>query len=250
VIGIEMIARRRLQGAAADLASVLIVLIAAGGALVYVAVAPSPGTTNQFDASAAVGGLDHASFEVDAGAATITVTAGALGGDLYRAHVQYSGAKPEIKLDRSNGAVLISQSNSFGTFQSRRFVLDMQINSSLPWKTQTNSGASTETYKLASAHVASIEVNTGSARVDITLGKPVGIVPISINGGALTVHLHRPPGSGASVMVSGGAVSLDFDNKHSRTVGSVTESTQAGPDMYKVEISGGACTVTMDASAA
>jgi hypothetical protein len=86
--------------------------------------------------------------------------------------------------------------------------------------------------------------------VDITLGKPVGIVPISINGGALTVHLHRPPGSGASVMVSGGAVSLDFDNKHSRTVGSVTESTQAGPDMYKVEISGGACTVTMDASAA
>jgi len=41
-------------------------------------------------------------------------------------------------------------------------------------------------------------------------------------------------------------VSLDFDNKHSRAVGTVLEATQIGPDMYKVDITGGACTVTMD----
>ena len=184
---------------------------------------------------------------MNVGAATITLTgSSSLEGDLYRAHIQYSGAKPEVKLDPSSGSVQISQGNGLGTFQSRGFILDIQINSDLPWTIQTNSGASTETYRLATAHVGSIEINTGSARVDITLGRPAGIVPISVNGGALTVRLHRPPGTGASVMVSGGAVSLDFDNKHSRAIGSVRQATQIGSDMYKVEVNGGACTVTMD----
>ena len=251
VIGLELIARRRLQGNRADLAAVLIVVIAAGGALAYAALAPNPGTTNETDLKDTVGSLDHASLAVDAGAATIKLTAsGSLGGDLYRAHLQYSGAKPAVNLDRSNGTLRIDQSNSFGVFQSRRFVLDMQINSSLPWTMQTNTGSSTETYNLATAHVGSIEINSGAARVDITLGRPAGVVPISINGGSLTVHLHRPAGTGASVMVSGGAVSLDFDNKHSRAIGTVREVTQIGPDMYRVDVNGGACAVTMDVSAA
>ena len=42
VIGLEMIARRRLQGAAADLAAVLIVVIAAGGTLVTSPWRPTP----------------------------------------------------------------------------------------------------------------------------------------------------------------------------------------------------------------
>jgi hypothetical protein len=251
VIGLELLARRRLQGAASDIAAVLIVLIAAGGALAYVAIAPNPGSTHQLDTSAPVSGLDHASLELDVGAATITLTgSSSLEGDLYRAHIQYSGAKPDVSLDRHDGSVRIEQGNSFGTFQSRRFVLDMQINSSLPWTIQTNTGASTETYKLASAHIGSIEINTGAARVDITLGRPAGIIPVSINGGDLTVHLHRPPGTGASVSVSGGSVSLGFDGKHSGTFGSVKQATQLGPDMYKVEVNGGRCAVTMDASAA
>jgi hypothetical protein len=249
VIGLELIARRRLQGFAADLAAVLIVVIAAGGALAYAALAPNPGTTHLNDTSDIVGSLDHAALSVDAGAATLTLTASsALGGDLYRAHIQYSGAKPEVKLDRSNSSLRVAQGRSFGAFQ--RFVLDMEINSSLPWTIQTNTGSSTETYNLASAHVGSIEINTGAARMDITLGRPAGIVPISINGGSLTAHIHRPPGAGASVMVSGGAVSLDFDNKHTRAIGTVKEATQIGPDMYRVEVNGGACSVTMDVSAA
>jgi hypothetical protein len=247
VIGLEMILRRRFHGGTADLAAVLIVLIAAGGALIYVAVAPNPGTTNELTTSGSLESFDHASLEVDVGAATITVTGStSLESDLYRAHIQYSGARPEVRFDRSNGTVQISQGNSFGTLQSRRFVLDMQISSSVPWKIQTNSGASSETYKLATARVSSMEVNTGSARVDITLPRPSGVVPITLNGGALTVNLHRPLGTGASVNVSGGAVSLDFDNKHSRAIGSVGEATQTRPDMYRVEVNGGACTVTMD----
>src|SRR5258708_39207531 len=42
VIGLELIARRGLQGATADLAAVLLVVIAAVGALAYIALPPIP----------------------------------------------------------------------------------------------------------------------------------------------------------------------------------------------------------------
>lgn len=250
VIGLELIVRRGLPGSAGDVAGVLIVLLAAGGAVAYVALAPNPGATHKLDASAPVGGLDHASLEIDVGAATITVDgSGSLEGALYRAHIEYSGPKPDVNLDRSNGNLQISQGNSsFGVFQTRRFTLALQLNSSVPWTVRANGGASTETYKLANVHVGSIEINTGASREDITLGKPSGTVPITINGGALTVHLHRPAGSGASVRVSGGALSLDFDGHQNHAIGSVQEATGSQTDMYRVEVSGGACNVTMDAN--
>lgn len=40
VIGLELIARRTLHGTAVDVATILILLIAAGGALIYISVGP------------------------------------------------------------------------------------------------------------------------------------------------------------------------------------------------------------------
>lgn len=251
VIGLELLARRALPGQNGDVAAVLIVLLAAGGAIAYVFLAPNPATSGKVDSHAALGNLDHATLEIDAGAANITVTGtSSLEGDLYHATISYSGPKPEINLDRSNGSLTISQGNTgFGVFQTRRFTLDLQINSSIPWTISSNGGASTEAFNLASVPLKSMDINTGASREDITLGSPSGVVPITINGGALTVNLHRLAGTGASVTVSGGAVSLNFDGRQSHAIGDLQESTGSGTDMYRVEVSGGACTVTMDAKA-
>jgi hypothetical protein len=251
VIGLELLARRALPGQNGDVAAVLIVLLAAGGAIAYVALAPNPTTSGKLDSHAALGNLDHATLEIDAGAANITVTGtSSLEGDLYHATVSYSGAKPEINLDRSNGSLTISQGNTgFGVFQTRRFTLDLQINSSIPWTITSNGGASTETFNLASVPLKSMDINTGASREDITLGPPSGVVPITINGGALTVNLHRLAGAGVSVSVSGGAVSLDFDGRQHHAIGSADDSSGSGADMYRVEVSGGACTVKVDTAA-
>jgi Domain of unknown function (DUF5668) len=251
VIGLELLVRRGMPGQAGDVAAVLIVLLAAGGAVAYVALAPNPGATNKLDSSAAIGNLDHASVEIDAGASNITVTgSSSLEGDLYRSHITYSGPKPDVNLDRSDGSLTISQGDSgFHVFQSRRFTLDLQINSSVPWTINSNGGASTETYRLASVPLRSMEINTGASREDITLGRPSGVVSITINGGALTVNLHRPAATAASVSVSGGALGLTFDGRQNHAIGNLQQSTGDQADMYRVEVSGGACTVTMDASA-
>jgi len=252
VIGLELLARRGLQGTAGDVAAVLIVLIAAGGAVAYVALAPNPGTTHTLDSSATVGNLDRASLEVNVGSARISMDGAAAEGELYRAHIEYSGPKPDVSVDRSTGKVEISQTNnSFGVFRSRNFILDIHLNPSLPWNIVGNSGAATDTFQLAHVNVRSIELNTGASREEITLGKPTGIIPITVNGGALTVHLHRPAGTAASVRVSGGAVSLDADGQQHRGIGSESwESAGYGgaTDAYRVEINGGACTVGIDTS--
>jgi len=253
VIGLELVVRRSLQGASAEIAAALIVLVAIGGAAAYVALGPSIPTGFQtLDASGKIGSFDHARVQVDAGGTTITMQgSSSLGDDLFRAHIEYSGRKPDVSLDASSGDVHISQSNTSGFFfQSRRFALTLQLNSSVPWKIAVNSGASSDAFMLSTVRVARIDVNTGASKEDITVGDPSGTVPININGGALTVNVHRPPGAAASVSVSGGAASLSFDGRQSKAVGTLTAQTSDydhASDRYQIQVDGGADTVTVDA---
>lgn len=253
VIGLELITRRVLQGLTRDLAAALIVLLAAGGAVAYVAVrGPVSDGTRTMDASDTVGSLNQATLDVDAGVATMTVEgSSALGSDLYRAHIQYAGTRPEVSLDRSNGNLRIFQNNDLRFFVSRRFVLDLQINSAVPWNVSTDTGSTNDTLKLSAIKVGSIALNTGASRTDLTLGRPTGVVHISVDGGAISLRMHRPSGSEAYVHVSGGAVSLDADGRQFRGVGDETWQSNGyvgAADAYQVEVSGGASTVTVDTS--
>jgi hypothetical protein len=121
----------------------------------------------------------------------------------------------------------------------------------VPWKIAVNSGASSDAFMLSTVRVASIKVNTGASKEDISVGDPSGTVPIIINGGALTVNVHRPPGAAASVSVSGGAASLSFDGRQSKAVGTLTAQTSDydhASDRYQIQVEGGADTVTVDAT--
>jgi hypothetical protein len=254
VIGLELVVRRAVQGQAAELAAALIVMIAIVGAAAYVALGPAiPTGTQTLNTSGKVGSLNHAAVTVDVGAANVTMRAGTSNDDLFRAHIEYSGPKPDVSLDQSSGELHIDQSNASGFFfQTHRFVLDLQMNPSVTWKIAVNSGASNDTFKLTGVHVASIELNTGASHEDITLGSPSGAVPITINGGALTVILHRPSGVAASASVSGGAVNLSFDGRQAHAIGSLAAQTgdyNGATDRYQIRVDGGASNVTVDTSA-
>ena len=255
VIGLELMNRRVLQGPRRDLATALIVLLAVGGAVAYVAVrGPVSDATQTMDSSDAVGSLNQATLTVDAGASTMTVEgSNSLGSELYRAHIEYAGSKPAISLDRSTGNLRIFKNNDFSFFANRRFVLNLQLNSAVPWNVSANTGASNDTLKLSAVRVGSITLNAGASRADITLGRPTGIVRISVDGGAITLRLHRPSGSEAFVHVSGGAVNLDADGRQLHGVGDETWQSagyDGAADAYQVEINGGASNVSVDTTAA
>src|SRR5258708_13921716 len=63
VIGLELLARRAIPGRNGDVAAVLIVLIAAGGAVAYVALAPNPTTSGKLDAHATLATPPHAAIQ-------------------------------------------------------------------------------------------------------------------------------------------------------------------------------------------
>jgi hypothetical protein len=250
VIGLELLVTRMpISANASAVAAALILLVALGGTVAYVAVGPSVPTGIQtIDKSAAVGNLDHGSVDISVGGATLKITGADLGGDLFRSHIEYTGPAPGVSVARSTGHIEISQSSGFHLFGPQRFTLDLKLSSSVRWTIAVHSGAADDTYDFTRLQLVSLEDDTGASRQDISFGAPKGNVPVTINGGALTVHLHRPNQTAARVNVSGGAVSLDFDGQHQRAVGSISAGTEAG-DMFSIRINGGACTVTMDASA-
>lgn len=251
VIGLELIVRRSLHGVAGDVVAAVIIVLAIIGATAFVAASPtSTGSGQSLDSKADLGTLTAASLEIDAGAGQITVTGTTdVGSNLYMAHIDYTGPAPEVVLDRETGALRIDQpSRSFFDFGGRRFVLDLKLNPSIPWKITQNTGAATDTYNLASAQVSGMQLSTGASRDDITLGPPSGIVTIGIDGGSLTVHIHRPKSVGTLVDISGGAVSLDFDGQSYHAIGHVGVGTDLGSAGYKININGGACNVTVDSA--
>lgn len=251
IIGLELIIRRSVPGAAGDVAAVLIILLALVGAAAYVVAGPNPSATHTLDSHSPIAGVQQASLEIDVGSANITVSGSSeIESDLYQAHIEYSGSKPAVSFDQSTGLVRISQaSGNFPFFQSRRYALNIKLNERVPWSITENSGATTSTLNLAGVQVGTINVNTGASRNDITLGEPSGIVPVTINGGSLNVHLHRPHGTAASIAVAGGAVNLNADGRQMHAIGNLTFQS---PDFategngYRIEVNGGACTVTLD----
>jgi hypothetical protein len=255
VVGLELIIRRSVPRAARDVASALIVLLAVVGAAAYVVGGPNLSTTQTLDTHSSASGVEQASLEIDVGSANFAVTSSnALEGDLYRAHIEYAGSKPNVGFDQSTGLVRISQSGgNFPFFQSRRLVMDVKVNQNIAWSITENSGATTSKLNLTGVQVGTININTGASRSDIYLGDPSGIVPVTINGGSLNVHIHRPHGSAASVAVAGGAVNLNADGKQMHAIGSVSFQSpgfSAEGDAYRVEINGGACNVTLDTAPA
>jgi hypothetical protein len=251
VVGLELIMRRAVQGRTGDVAAAVVVIVAIAGAAAYIAVNPNPAQTGTFDSTAPAGSFHQASLEVDAGSGTIEVIGGSdLGSQLYRAHVAYSGPKPDVTFDKDTGALTISQHSNypFG-IGNGRFDLSVQLNPQVSWSIGENTGASKDTINLAHVMVSAISINTGASSEDMTLGPPTGIVPVEVNGGALTVHIHRPGGTEASVRVSGGADSLDADGHSQHGIGDLTYESSGfsgAADGYRITVNGGACTVTLD----
>lgn len=229
-------------------AAALVVLIAVVGAAVYVALGPPIANGNQqVTVYAPAGGLKEATLELDVGATTLNLQgSSSMVNDLMQAQIRFSGPRPSVDFDSSTGRVVVKQDSQFGYFGRQTLQIDMQINVAVRWAIVAHSGASHDRYDLPNVDLASMEIDTGASAEDITLPSPRGTVPIRVNGGALTVQLHRPSGAGASVKVSGGAVSLNFDGRQSSAIGSVEQSAGDGPDIFDVSVNGGTCHVTMD----
>jgi DNA-binding MarR family transcriptional regulator len=206
--------------------------------------APDRDAGAQSEYSAPIGGLDRARLLFKSGASELLIRGSADFEDLYRA--TFDGPVPQVRL--RDGIVTVQYKGRLQwDWRDRR--ADVSLNTAVPWDIEVVGGASKLQGKLASVDLRSFELNGGADQLRLTLGRPAGVVPIRLIGGANHVRLERPTGVPIQLQISGAAGRIEFDNqKLGGTAGpSVLESPGAGAanDRFSVEVTGAASRITI-----
>ena len=194
-------------------------------------------------------GLAAGRLEIAVGAGDVDVRAASLGDQLYTAHLDHLGSASEVRLNRATGTVRIWQQPEWWWFGAGRSRVDARLNESMPWALDCSTGAITGTFDLSAAQLSSFDMKTGASRIELNLPAPKGLVPIRVEGGALTVDLALPADAPIKVQASGAAVHLNTEGAHQDGLGS-REWRSAGfdgsADRYEVQVTGGAATVNVN----
>ena len=221
-----------------------ILLIALGVWLIAARIGPG-GASTVVDSAEPREGLEKAKLEVAVGSGRLEVHSAPLDDQLYRVHIEHGGASPEVRLDRATGTLRISQRVDW-FMGARRLHVDARLTDAVPWEVICSTGAIRGDFDLSSARLTGFGCRTGASTVHLTLGAPQGIVPVRVEGGALTVSITRPAGVAVSVQASGGAVQLRADGARQDGLGTRSWKSagfDAAADRYDVTVSGGALNV-------
>jgi hypothetical protein len=190
------------------------------------------------DYAAPIGGLTRARLAFRSGANELLVRGSADIDDLYRA--TFDGPVPQVRL--RDGIVTIQyKGRSQWDWRERR--ANVSLNAGLPWDIEVVGGCNKLQGKLGSVDVRSFELTGGVDQLRLTLGRPVGIVPIRLVGGANHTRFERPRGAHVQLQLSGAAAGVEFDRqKLGATTGhSLLETTGASDaaDRFVIEMVGG-----------
>ena len=194
---------------------------------------------------APLGGLTQARLLLRSGTNELTVRGAPGLTDLYRA--AFEGPVPTVRL--RDGTVSIQYKGGGMPWDWRKRNADVALNPTIPWDVELNGGANKVHGQLDGVDVRSFAMHGGVDRIRLTLGRPVGAVPIRLSGGAAQITVERPEGVAVQLRIDGGAGGIAFDRQKLGGVGggTVLETTRAdaATDRYVIELAGGAGRITV-----
>jgi hypothetical protein len=245
--------RSRLRGRPAAIAAAILLLLV----IILVAVElddggqpaanpANPGNAADHAVAGPVNGRQQAQFELLSGAASVTVRAEDLGADLYRASTPLDSGLLPRPVDH-DGRVELQLVPSGPNGPS---VVDIRLNSRVRWTLRMDGGATQQTLDLSAGSVASVDIVAGVTRIDLSLPRPQGTVPVRLAGGASEFTVRVPAGVPSRATAGGGAgtVSLNGQARHGVSAGTVlaTSGWDTAADRYDLQLSSGVGTVTVD----
>src|SRR5215213_2471611 len=167
------------------------------------------------DSSAPLDSITHGRLRFLSGASNVTVHADPSTGGLYRS--RFEGVVPEVWTE--GGVVNIRYPRFFHPFGRRGCSGKVALNATIPWHIEVRDGASKVTADLSQLKLGSFEVAGGASKVELTLPRVSGLVPVRVLGGASNIVIHRPEGVATRVRVVGGSTNLTFDDQRFGAVG-------------------------------
>ncbi|MEJ3745234.1 hypothetical protein WEI85_18315 [Actinomycetes bacterium KLBMP 9797] len=196
--------------------------------------------------SAPIGNRTDAEFDLISGASSVTVTSADLGGDLYRISTP-EGASGAPRPVHKGKAVELQLAASGLNGPS---AVTVRLSSRLPWRVRLTGGADAHKLDLRAGTLRGLDVVGGASRVDLSLPKPQGTVPLKLTGGIGQLLVHAPRDVPARVRVGSGAtnVRLDDFSRNSPSPGTVftPDDWEDGRDRYDLDAVAGVGTLRLD----
>ena len=130
---------------------------------------------------------------------------------------------------------------------------DIELNPRRSWRFQIQGPTWNTVLDVGGLVVREIKLDSGAAKVECFLPRPVGVVPIIVSSGVIGLKLHRPPNVAVIADISTGAVRLKLDTFSIKAATSDLRWESAGAstsaDRYELQISGGVVQVDLDENA-
>ncbi len=203
------------------------------------------GTVLEGEHAAPLGGLREARLIFRSGAPDVTLHGDRSLGELYRG--RFEGTMPHVRLREG----VVSVQYRGGLFDWRKRKADIALNAAVAWAVEVQGGLAGLRGRLDEVDLRSLEISGGAAKVDVVLGRPSGVVPISVVGGVADVRIRRPDDVAIRLVVTGGAGRVELDGQRiGATTGATLESVGASetPDRFVVTVAGGASKVLVEPS--
>jgi hypothetical protein len=89
----------------------------------------------------------------------------------------------------------------------------VSLNTAVPWDVEMIGGSNKFQGKFSALDLRSFELTGGVDQLRLTLGRPTGVVPIRLIGGANHARFERPAGVPIQLRISGAAGRIESDHQ-------------------------------------
>jgi hypothetical protein len=202
----------------------------------------SPSTAAHHEVSAGVGARpEKATLDVVSGVTSVVVRGGGTG--LVRASTPAdSQVAPVVSVDGDVVRVRLVAAGGPGPA-----ALTVVLGPDTRWDVRISGGAQDATLELGGVRLGALDFPAGISRIDATLPRPAGVVPVRMSGGASDLRLHLPAGAAYGLRVDGGAGSVETDGVRRTGLAGGTEVTAStAADRYQVDAVAGVSSVVVD----
>ncbi len=159
--------------------------------------------------SAPVRGRAEAGFELVSDAAVIDLRATELGDDLYRITTPAkSSVVPRAQLGAGGVRLFLDDNGERGDAS-----VTVLLNADVRWSMRITGGVKAGVFDLGAAEINEVDFAGGAARIDLTLPRPDGTLPIRLSGGVNRFEVRTDQGVPVRVRTRRGAGQVKLDGR-------------------------------------
>ena len=153
-------------------------------------------------------GRSDETFELVSDANSVNLRAADLGADLYRITTPDNSAAPQVKT--TDEGIQLSLIKSRGHTDT---TVEVVLNAKIRWRLTMTGGSRSSVLNLAGTTVESVDLNGGVTRIDLTLPRPTGTLPVRMSGGANQFRIITTGTAEARVRARKGAGKVVFNGR-------------------------------------